>query len=142
MAEKLQANVDCFHSRTQGRDRILKRIFKEANSFAIVIAIIDYESGDARRFIDEQFDLRKVEEGVFIGKAKRKENVFAVVFDPNIEEGLLQRLSPEKLRNPDIAKKLKSSEACRVIDRVVGEDQEAKKLLDKILNSLIGVITP
>jgi len=107
------------------------------------VGIIDYERGVARSFIDKQFDLKDVERKIFLGVAKGRRNVLAVIFDPDIEEALICRKHSDICRSPSELRRVKSSDACAAISRVL-DDEEVKHLMHTIARLLLkelGVIS-
>jgi len=58
-------NPRVIHRRVSGRDRILN-ILKQLPQDNVLV-IIDYEVGPARKYIDENFDLERVVEGIYVG---------------------------------------------------------------------------
>lgn len=73
------------HSYTHGRDKIIKRLLSYIELHHVV-GVIDYEKEISRIYIDKHFDLEKIESGILLGTARERRNIFAVIFDPNIEE--------------------------------------------------------
>jgi len=120
--------VEVKHKSLSGRDRVVKELSKLASSQpGYIIGVIDYEVGVSREFIYRSFSLEGVEGGVLVGQFKSKPNVLAVIFDPNIEEALLCREPRRRLcRNPEWLGRVKSSEACNAVNKILDEDDIAK----------------
>jgi len=135
MAE-LGVSVEVKHSPTYGRDRIVHSLLERHRGSRYVVGVIDYERGVSRVFIDKQFDLKEVESGILFGVAKERRNVFAVIFDPDIEEALICRKRSDICRSPSEIRKVKSSEACTAISRIL-DDEEVKRLTNSIAKLLI-----
>ena len=76
-----------------GRDRIVSRVLKSPLTGRLLIAVIDYERGVSRVYIDRHFELEEVADRILIGVARKKPNVMAIVFDPDIENAFLCRVS-------------------------------------------------
>jgi len=82
------------HTMKMGRDEVLKRYKKilsdPSTSNAYVLAVIDYEQGRTREYIDKNFDLRAplYNNTVCIGVDKKNPRGVVIVFDPFIEEFL------------------------------------------------------
>ncbi|WP_193322813.1 hypothetical protein [Pyrobaculum calidifontis] len=103
-------NPRVIHRRVSGRDRILN-ILKQLPQDNVLV-IIDYEVGPARKYIDENFDLERVVEGIYVGVFRRSQSVVAVVFDPRIEEAFICRYLRERCNDVNWVRRVKSGEAC------------------------------
>jgi hypothetical protein len=90
----LRLRENTIHSRVMGRDKVLKkyRSTLERYANAYVIAVIDYEEGIMRTFIDRNFNLRtSLYNGkVHIGIDRMYRRGLAIVFDTCIEEFLCE----------------------------------------------------
>jgi len=140
-AEKLKSTiagkgipVKVGHTSKYGRDKIVKMLlnFQDSNP---VIGVIDYEKGVSRSYIDKNFDLEEIQAGIFRGKAKRKQNIFVVVFDPNIEEAFICRKRHEICEKPNEKRKVKSSNACDALSGIFSNEEIepiARSLMEKI----------
>lgn len=129
-------DVRIIHKHVLGRDRILKDSVGIAEKTdELVIAIIDYEKGVARAYIEKQFRLFMVYENILLGSSVKKGNLLAIVFDPNIKEGLLCKVRDILCRNPSYYNKIKSSDACNIIARYLKEDP-IQKILSKLVMDL------
>jgi len=114
-------NTRVIHRRVSGRDRILNEL--ERLQQDKVLVIIDYEVGPARKYIDENFNLEKVVEGIYVGVFRHSQNVVAVVFDPRIEEAFICRFLRGRCSDVYWKEKVKSGEACSVLAELFnGED--------------------
>jgi len=119
------------HRYNYGRDRIVKMLLRSTGPHHVV-GIIDYESGVSRSYIDKHFDLEEVGTGVSLGTARGRQNIPAVIFDPNIEEALLCRIRSNICKDPlHLRKRMKSSEACVALSGI---------LSDKGVEQLVGSI--
>ena len=94
LREVLEISKNIKHTVKMGRDEVLKRYRKilsdTSTSNAYVLAVIDYEQGKTREYIDKNFDLRAplYNNTVHIGVDKRNPRGVVIVFDPFIEEFL------------------------------------------------------
>lgn len=127
------------HSHKHGRDRIVGDLMKRSSRGTLTIAVIDYEKGIARKFIDYNFELREVVKGVFVGRAKRRDDVLVIVFDPRIEDVLICRFSRELCRNIDALKRIKSERAYSIVSRVIGKS-EVKKIIYELSEAIIAMV--
>lgn len=136
--------IRVLHNYKYGRDRIIKEILKRSPTRQLIIAIIDYERGISRVYIDIHFKLKEVEKHIFIGVSKHKPNTMAIVFDPDIESAFLCRISKELCINSLKLKRVKSSNACKIVERLIEKNSEGKrilyKLIDEILNEPLNLI--
>jgi len=75
------------HKPNFGREFILQDVVKEIKPRCNrIIAVIDYETGDARALVEKNFRLAQICEKVWVGQGVNKlAGVVAVVFDPHIE---------------------------------------------------------
>ncbi|MCD6300642.1 MAG: hypothetical protein J7L82_01060 [Staphylothermus sp.] len=104
------------HSFKHGRDRILKNIEKYTQQTSeVIIAVIDYEQGVSRKFIEKQFELSEITSSIYLGIHKQKANIIAIIFDPNIEEAVLCKYFNYLCRNLEYYNRIKSSEACKFL---------------------------
>ncbi|MDK6028887.1 hypothetical protein QPL79_05880 [Ignisphaera sp. 4213-co] len=87
LVSKFNLSIRVSHKRKYGRDRIVNEVHNmvEKRIAQIIIAVIDYEIGISRKYIDENFSLSRIREGLWIGASKRARNVITIIFDPNIE---------------------------------------------------------
>jgi len=142
-AEKLKStiaesgiSVKVQHRYNYGRDRIVKMLLSYTEPHHVV-GIIDYEHGVSRSYIDKHFDLEEVETRVLLGTARGKQNILAVIFDPNIEEALLCRIYGSICKNPlYLRKRVKSSEACTTLSEILS-DKEVEQLVSSIAKLLL-----
>jgi len=108
------------HNYKFGRDRIIKDLIEkyvQTERSEVIVAVIDYERGVARKYVEKYFNLQKLEkcECILIGIShSRKNRVLAIVFDPDIEEALVHRIAGAHL-NLHQRKGLKRQEACNVL---------------------------
>lgn len=74
------------HKYYSGRDRILNDVFEKARKDEdLQIILIDYERGIARKYVEDNFELKKVYDKILVGTARDFNRLVAVVFDPDIE---------------------------------------------------------
>ncbi len=129
------------HKRVLGRERILKeieRIYSMIRSrTAKIIAVIDFEEGYSRKFIGENFVLQKVSSfNIYIGVYKRLNNVYAIIFDPHIEEAFICKFDKNACRDPSESERYKSEEAIDLVMKLFRKS-EARKCLDVIAGLLV-----
>jgi len=140
-AEKLKSTiaekgipVKVGHTSKYGRDKIVKMLLNLQDPEP-VIGVIDYEKGISRSYIDKNFELEEVQTGIFRGRAKRKQNIFVVVFDPNIEEAFICRKRHEICEKPYERRRVKSSNACDALSGIFSNEEIepiARSLIEKI----------
>jgi len=116
-------NPRVIHRRVSGRDRILN-VLKQLRQSSI-LAIIDYEEGQARKYIDENFQLKRVVEGIYVGVFRRSQSVVAVVFDPRIEEAFICRFLRGRCSDVNWKGRVKSGEACNVLAELLNREDVA-----------------
>jgi len=116
-------NPRVIHRRVSGRDRILN-ILKQLPQDNVLV-IIDYEVGPAREYIDENFQLERVVEGIYVGVFRRSQNVVAVVFDPRIEEAFICKFLRGRCSDVDWKGRVKSGEACSVLAELLNREDVA-----------------
>jgi hypothetical protein len=75
------------HKRNYGRELILQDVVNEIKPQCNrLVVIIDYETGNARSYVEKKFLLTKICEKVWVGQGvSRFAGIVAVVFDPHIE---------------------------------------------------------
>ena len=128
------------HKLIYSRDRILKEIDKIIKSRKFentkIIAVIDFERGISRKFIEENFNLIQISGlSIYIGVGKKWNNVYAVIFDPRIEEAFICRFKEDICRNPFILRRIKSREAREYVMQIF-KNRKAEDYLDIIIDSL------
>jgi len=124
------------HKQTMGRDRILKDLLEIAERTSnLIVAVIDYEEGIARAYVEKQFKTSNVNGNVLLGISKQKDNLLAIVFDPNIEDALLCKINKTLCRDPSYYEKVKSSRACNVVAKYLKENH-AQSILRKLVAEL------
>ena len=131
------------HSYKQGRDSIVSEIEKLAQRKRdqVVIAVIDYETGIARKYIEKRFTLHELgtDKQLLLGVSHQKGNVISIVFDPNIEEALLCRTQKKLCLDPDQRRQLKSSKACSKLRHFL-RDSNTRSILHQLARKIIEVI--
>ena len=141
LVKRASQHIRIFHNRKMGRDRILKdllRIAEQKND--IIIAIIDYEKGIARIYVEKQFKMSQISESILLGISKQKSNLIAVIFDPNIEEAFLCNIDKAICKNPFYYEKVKSENACNILTKYL-EKQYAQEVIRKLANALISTLS-
>jgi len=93
IARELGVEAKTRHDAKMGRDKVLKKIESLRGKLIeneSIIAVIDYEVGPMREFIDRNFEFRDAmfNGSVYMGVYKRDKRVIAIVFNPYIEEFL------------------------------------------------------
>lgn len=127
------------HNYKLGRDRIIKDILKKQSTKHLVIAIIDYERGVSRVYIDKNFKkLGEVEGPIIISVSKQRPNVAAIIFDPDIEEAFLCKMSRNLCKDPHKLERIKSIEACQIIEKLLDKSDEGRNLLNKLSEEILS----
>lgn len=155
LAQKLAQNLKDVeeiiirHKEVYGRDTIIKILKKIlAGEFrsplvegTLTMAIIDYERGDARKYIDNFFSQRQIiTEGIVLSTTERKrKKIVAVIFDPNIEEAFLCKISNKLCCTESVHKRIKSKNACSFLEKFL-ESDNAKRLIELISQKVLDVI--
>ena len=137
-------NVEVSHNYKHGRDRIVQDLDKLASKVGnaiTLLALIDYEKGIARFYIDKNFELHRLEghNGILLGRYHRKRNVLAIVLDPNIEEALLCKVEERLCKDPEMFEQIKSRSACKVIFPLT-ERQEFSNILQQMANKIVSML--
>ncbi|ACB40038.1 hypothetical protein [Pyrobaculum neutrophilum] len=95
---------------------------KGCNAEGPTLLVIDYELGDARVYIEENFDIveTNAQWSTHLARFRRCQNVAAVIFDPAIdhEKGPICRADPN-LCQGDNRRRIKSKDACRQLGEVL-----------------------
>ena len=128
-----------YHNYRYGRDRIISEILKKQLTGKL-IAVIDYERGISRHYVDKHFELREVVSCIFVGIGKRKPNIIAIVFDPDIENAFLCRISRELCRDKFQLERIKSRDACNIVKRLIEESIEGKKILNRLSEEILKIL--
>ena len=130
------------HSYMWGRDRIIKKVYEHAKrkKDEVFVAVIDYERGVAREYINRNFRLQKLEgfQGLLVGISYRQANVLAIVFDPDIEN-VLERVLGTKQLSVSQREKLKSNKACEELKKIF-ENNNVKKMLQSLAKKLLELL--
>ena len=119
-------DVNVLHNRFMGRDRVIKFVKRTINQYkdVVLVAIIDYERGPLREYIDVFFrDLEPLQSNqkILVGRGRRGA-IAGVIFDPDPEEVFAMY-------------SLKSETVCNKLERSLGETLNA--LADKVVTRLI-----
>ncbi len=133
--------VRVVHSYVHGRDRIVSKILKRVSMEQQLIAIIDYERGVSRAYIDKHFELKEIESRILIGTSKRKSNVMVIVFGPDIEDALLCRISKDLCRDLFKLKRIKSRDACSIVEKLIEESEEGKRILYRLSEEILSKLS-
>ncbi|HWQ16753.1 MAG TPA: hypothetical protein VNL13_02860 [Sulfolobales archaeon] len=144
LEENLRKNIEkpVRHKDIMGRDRVIRAITNISKMYPnhMIIAVIDYEEGPSRSYIDENFELEQVEQGIYVGHYKRNNAIRAIIFDPNIEEAIICRSNESSCREPGFLRRLKSKEACENLDSIF-KKQGSKELLNKLAEAVKKLFT-
>jgi len=124
--------INICHTRVQGRDRIVKIAFEKALPGKTLIAVIDYEEGASRVFVERRFKLEEVASHILLGIGMDKQGVLAVVFDPRIEDALLCRASRDLCTDLSMRERIKSREASNVIERLIEDSDEVISIIRRL----------
>jgi gamma-glutamyl phosphate reductase len=141
LKRQLRQHISILHNYKHGRDRIISKILKSPLAEQALIAVIDYERGISRIYIDEHFELEKVINYIFIDISKHDPKVMAIIFDPRIEEAFVCRVSKELCKNPFLLEQIRSRNACNILKKVVDKNKEAKDIIYKLSEKLIKLLT-
>jgi len=145
LEKTLKINVEkpVRHKNVMGRDRVIRAIIDISKTYPnhLIIAVIDYEEGSSRSYIDENFELEQVGQGIYVGHYKRNNAIKALIFDPNIEEAIICRSSESSCREPSFLRRLKSREACEKLNSIF-KNQGSKELLNKLAETVKKLLIP
>jgi len=123
------------HKPNYGRELILQDVAKEIKPRCNrLIVVIDYETGDARKLVEESFRLTRICEKVWVGQGvKELAGVVGVVFDPHIEafaEWL--GLNPRD--------KLKHEDACNYLYSELKKDNDARFKFENCIQRIAAAV--
>ncbi len=138
LAKHLGYTPRVVHSYKYGRDRIIREIMKRSQMGQRFIALIDYERGVSRVYIDRHFELEEIEANIFIGVSRRSPDAIAVVFDPDIESAFLCMVSRELCESPSRLRRVKSRDACGIVGRLLEEYREGVRFMQRLVNGILG----
>ena len=143
ITRSLNIGVKLRHDVKMSRDKILKKIENlrgELGESSYLIAIIDYERGDMRKYIDLNFEFKEknlFNGTVHIGVYKRDKRVIAVIFDPFIEAFLCK--TTRRFCGDDEWGILKRGDINRVCRELLAvRVEEGIGVLSRALNSVLG----
>ena len=139
------ASVDSIvHSAKMGRDKVLKKAERATGGLGrgeLLLLVIDYERGPARRYVEVKFKVLGDLYGGTLRIARSEDSkAIAVIFDPDIEE-FLCKVTGRYCRD-DERRELKSRDQNAVCKRLL--DAMKPKLAEiqsKIAGSLAELIT-
>ena len=145
--KRLRSGTYHWHDNRFGRDRVIKELHKRTKAMrekgrsSISIGFIDYEKGVSRVFLEKRLVIKNQlklgeEERVLIGVDKEDPCIIYVVFDPRIEEALLQHIG---INIRDKIKDIKSKRACSVIEEYT-QTASGKSLLSQLATMLEEVL--
>jgi hypothetical protein len=126
-----------YHQRNYGRERILRNIVKNIRPRCNrLVVVIDYETGDARIFVEKNFRLTQICERVLVGQGvKELAGVVAVVFDPHIE-------AFAKWLGLNPGDKLKRDEACNYLHSELKRSNDASSKFEDCIQQIAAAIRP
>jgi len=139
------ASVDSImHSAKMGRDRVLKKakqIAKGLGREELLLLVIDYERGPARRYVEVKFRvLRDLYEGTLRIARSDDSKAIAVIFDPDIE-GFLCKVTGRYCRD-DERRELKSGDQDVVCGRLMDVMKpRLAEIQSRVVESLVELIT-
>jgi len=118
LCERLSVRRKIRHSRKSSRDRVIKDLKEYILSSSeeeatAVLAVIDYEKGRMRPYIDAllneflRTEKQRIDNSLVVAY-ERERRVVVIVFDPNIEEALLCRADRRLCRDKDLLRRIKS----------------------------------
>lgn len=126
------------HNPKMGRDRVVKKIL--AGDLPMALAVIDYEKGMSRVYIDQQFNIiDRIEDTILLGISRVNPTKVAVIFDPNIEEAFLCKKIKTLCNNRKNYETIKSEKACNIINKYLDHKQiqtTLKALAHRLTNIL------
>jgi hypothetical protein len=123
------------HKHKYGRDRILQEAHHMASRqpSRVLVLFIDYELGPFREFVSVEFPgLKSIRSSadIYLGRSRRASNLFAVVFDPNIEDAL-------GVRDDDVRRALKTRRACRELKPIL---ESKRGVVEEVARELVSLI--
>jgi len=141
----LKLNTRVRHKYVSGRDRILKEItslYEKSRGDVNILALIDYERGVMRSFIDKnfRFEMTLFDNTLHIGVYKRSQKIIAIIFDPFVEEFLCRSINKfcDDNERKDIKRGDIENVCSRIQTRLLAEKINvlAEKLLEIIKRSI------
>jgi hypothetical protein len=126
-----------YHQRSYGRERILRNIVKNIKPrCSRLVVVIDYETGDARIFVEKNFRLTQICGKVWVGQGVNKlAGVVAVVFNPHIEEFA-------KWLGFNPGDKLKHKDACNYLHSELKRSNDASSKFENCIKRIAAAIRP
>jgi hypothetical protein len=123
------------HKPNFGRELILQDVVKEIKPRCNrLIVVIDYETGDARAWVEKNFRLTRICEKVWVGQGVNElAGVVAVVFDPHIE-AFAEWLG----LNP--GDKLKRDEACNYLQSELKKNNGAGSQFENCIKRIAAAV--
>jgi len=141
IARELSLEAKVRHDVKMGRDKVLKKIsalHRELGENDSIIAVIDYEMGPTREFIDRNFEFRDVmfNGTVYVGIYKRDMRVVAVIFNPYIEE-FICKVTGKYCKDGErgTLKHGSVDRVCRELSRIYVSD--SIKQISRVISSLL-----
>ena len=143
LRKRMGCEVRVKHTYRHGRDRVVSEILKRPLAGQQrLIAVIDYERGISREYINNHFELEEVVNSIFAGVSRSKPGVVAIVFDPDVESAFLCRISKERCKNKSLLERIKSRRACNAVEGIVEGSREGERILsrlsEEVLNRLLA----
>jgi hypothetical protein len=139
------ASVDSIvHTAKMGRDRVLKKAKRAAGGLGreeLLLLVIDYERGAARRYVEVKFRVLGDLYGGTLHIARSDDSkAIAVIFDPDIEE-FLCRVTGRYCRD-DERRELKSGDQDVVCGRLLDAMKpRLAEIQSRVAGSLVELIT-
>jgi len=123
------------HKPYYGLERILRNVVKEIKPRCNrLVVVIDHETGDARRLVEERFRLTRICEKVWVGQGvKELAGVVGVIFDPHIE-AFAEWLG----LNP--GDKLKHEDACNYLYSELKKDNNASSQFENCIKRIAAAV--
>jgi hypothetical protein len=132
------------HSAKMGRDKVLKKAERTARGLGreeLLLLVIDYERGPARRYVEAKFKVLGDLYGGTLHIARSDDSkAIAVIFDPDIEE-FLCRVTGRYCRD-DERRELKSGDQDVVCGRLLDAMKpRLAEIQSRVAGSLMELIT-
>lgn len=126
------------HNPKMGRDRVVKKILTSDTPMAL--AVIDYEKGMSRVYIDQQFNIiDRIEDTILLGISRRNPRRISVIFDPNIEEAFLCKKIKTLCSNREYYETIKSEKACSIINKYL-DNKQIRNTLTVLAHRLASIL--
>jgi hypothetical protein len=127
------------HNEKMGRDKVIAKAYRIGRSIGgdeLLLIIIDYERGVARRYVDSNFNIKStLYEGTVHIAISDKLKAVAIILDPDVEEFLCR--NARRYCNEGERGELKRGNQNRVCGKLQNL-KELNKILYNLTNMLLG----